>query len=389
MTRTKYLKHQTVKGHDYLFFRHKGKQYPLPLDQSSPAFAAAYDNYMRTLGVKAPAPTLMSAGSQAKAVKVEASIGNAIDVYMQSLEYRALKDRTRDGYNLALERLRERLGHTLLKDLTLDLIDVYSEKVAIELKGSQADLQVCLIRTMWPIVRKHPQFGITGMANPAIEAAKRYTVKQPYRAWSDKELEAFFAKAPANERLAMLLLWFCGQRGGDAVKMKWSHFDGQGLQVQPEKTHEHEAEACYVQCPEPLRDALLAAPRRSEFILTRGDGKPWKDANLLGKAVRRGLLRAGLATEGHRTISMHGLRKRAAKDAAEIGGVAGAQSVTLHKSTKMAAYYAKGADQKRINAKTVEAWALLLVSGTTGSRRSSAGLIRRKSPNDGAKRLGA
>jgi integrase len=138
--------------------------------------------------------------------------------------------------------------------------------------------------------------------------------------------------------------------------MRWSDFDGQGLRVQPEKTHEHEAEACYVQCSEPLRDALLAAPRRSEFILTRQDGKPWKDANMLGKAFRRGLVRAGLAETGVRSISMHGLRKRAAKDAAEIGGIAGAMSVTLHKSSKMAAYYAKGADQKRINAKTVEAW---------------------------------
>ena len=262
--------------------------------------------------------------------------------------------------------MRDTLGTCRLRDLKISNLDVYSEAITKDRGASIADLHTSLLKMIFETCRKHAQFNIADLANPALHAKRRYEVKHAHRAWSDEAMEKFIATAPEHMRLAMLLLWLSGQRGGDVVKMRWSDFDGTGLSVRPEKTNgDADAEPNYHVCPEPLREALLAAPRCGEFILTKSNGEPWASANLLGKAIRRELVKAGLAATGATTFTMHGLRKRAAKDAAELGGVAGAQSVTGHKSERMARYYAEGASTRRVNASTAQAW------GTEAKRRHS------------------
>jgi integrase len=360
MTREKYLYSKTVKGHDYLYFRlPSGKLVRLPTDQSSPEFRFAYDEALRAV---APAPDARTA----KIIPHSATIAAAIDVYLDSLEFRSVKPRTQERYRDACDIMRDQLGSCRLRDLKISNIDVYSEVVTKERGSSIADLHVSLLKMIFEVCRKHAQFNIADLANPCQHAKRRYEVKHAHRAWSDEALEKFAASAPEHMRLALLLLWFSGQRGGDVVKMRWSDFDGAGLSVRPEKTNgEAEAEANYHVCPLPLLQALQMAPRHGEFILTKKDGQPFANSNLLGKAMRRELVKAGLAEIGATTFTMHGLRKRAAKDAAELGGVAGAQSVTGHKSERMAAYYAAGASTRRVNASTAQAW------GTEAAKRHS------------------
>jgi integrase len=130
--------------------------------------------------------------------------------------------------------------------------------------------------------------------------------------------------------------------------MKWTDFDGESLRIEQEKTDE----PLWLRCPKPLLDALINAPRLSEFILTNNWKRPWANATTLSHAIRRQLAKIGV--EG---FVMHGLRKTAAADLAELGAsVSGIMAVTGHRTAKMALYYARLADQRRQNKNTVEAW---------------------------------
>jgi integrase len=216
-------------------------------------------------------------------------------------------------------------------------------------------------RTKWRVCRKYPEFGIKGKPSPTTDAEKYRKVKNPHRPWSDEAQELFMKTGSDELKLAKLMLHFSAQRGGDCVRMRWADFDGQGLLVFPEKTSSGEDhEPNYHLCPKPLLDALLARQAQgdlAETILTSSRGKPWASSASLSGAIRDHLVKIGLAAPGAKTISMHGLRKNASGEVASLLlGSKGIQSVTGHRSSHMAEYYAKHADQIALNRQVVERW---------------------------------
>ncbi|HEY2242605.1 MAG TPA: tyrosine-type recombinase/integrase [Xanthobacteraceae bacterium] len=350
MTREKYLSPRITKGRAYLYFRHpSGKLISLPTDQSSSEFELAYDAALRSIEPAAAAPV-------ARIDKQDKSnVAAAIDRYLDSSKFDKVKPTTQKRYCDALKILRDGLGAVPLRDLKTASVDAYSEEIIKQGRGkAAADLQTQMIGLIFKVCCKYPEFGVADLHDPTENAERHYTVKHAHRAWSDEVLEKVLTSAPEHMRLAIELLWLTGQRGGDVVKMRWADFKAPYLFVRPEKTGGDAAAAANQhEIPQRLIDRLNATPRRSEFILTKSTGEPWENANLLGKAVRRELLRVGLRDAG---LSMHGLRVRAAEDAAKHGGIDGAQSVTGHKSSKMAAYYARNASTLRTNSMTVKAW---------------------------------
>jgi integrase len=217
-----------------------------------------------------------------------------------------------------------------------------------EFGPSVADQQRTMISNLWNFAKGFKEFKRGGKSNPTIDTVKRYKVKKEHRPWAEAAQDKFQATAKPPIALAYLLLRFTAQRGGDATKMKWSDFDGQSLQIEQEKTKE----PVWLGCPKPLLDALTPTPRISEFILTNNWKRPWANATTLSHAIRRQLRKIGV--EG---LVMHGLRKTAASDVAFLGvGVPGIMAVTGHRSATMAIYYARLADQRRLNKQTVEAW---------------------------------
>jgi len=337
LNRDKYLYSKTVKGHAYTYLRAPGGKLVRLPDRTAPEFNAAYDAALRTVETApAPAPVVARVIPQSNA-----TFAVAVDAYLGSLDFQQVKPKTQKRYADACAILRDQLGSGPLADLKISHVEVYSERVAVERGTAVADLHTSLIKLIWESCRKHAQFGIADLANPAQHAKKHYKVQSEHMEWSDAEIEAFLKVAPAHMRLALMLCWQTGQRGGDIVKMRWSDFDGSIIKVRIEKTStDHE---CF--CTDQLIEALKVAPRRGEFILTMPNGRPFATANLLGKAFHRELVKAGVTGR-----SMHGLRKRAACDAAEIGGVEAAMAVGGWKNQRVAAYYAKRASKRRLGA---------------------------------------
>src|SRR5262249_51246425 len=157
-------------------------------------------------------------------------------VYLDSTAFRAIKPGTQRNYRRCLDHMRGKIGPGALKSFDTDVVDIYSEQVAKERGASVADMHTCLISAIWQECKKYPTFGIKGLANPAEDAKRHYgKPRAPHVPWTTVAQDTFMAGAPARLKLAKMLLHFSAQRGGDCVKMKWSHFDGQGLFVWPEK----------------------------------------------------------------------------------------------------------------------------------------------------------
>jgi integrase len=361
----KYLYRKTVKGNAYVYFRspRDGRLIPLPRDEGSAEFKRSYAACIKATvkELVRPAPPAIRAADTKQVRFVGGTIGQAIQRYLTSSEFSDLKPSTQRVYGLALGVMRDLIGDAKLADLDVDAVDIYSEQIARERGPAIAHLHVAMLANLWKVCRKYPEFGIKGKPSPTTDAVKHRKVKTPHRPWSDEAQDRFMETASDDLKLAKLMLHFSAQRGGDCVRMRWSDFDGQGLLVFPEKTSNGEDhEPNYHLCPKPLLDALLARQARGnlgETILTNARGKPWAGSRSLSGAIRDHLVKIGLATRGTKTISMHGLRKNAAGEVgALLLGSKGIQSVTGHRSSHMADYYAKHADQIALNRRVVERW---------------------------------
>src|SRR5262249_27981045 len=159
-------------------------------------------------------------------------------------------------------------------------------------------------------------------------------VKNRHRPWSDEMQDAFMRAAPANLKLAKLMLHYLTQRGSDCIAVKWSDYvtrkdeDGNDVRcilVRQSKTNgEADPLPLVIECVKPLRGALdrllHSGVPLAETILTDVNGEPWANANSLSKAIRRVMIKIGYAEKGKKTFSMHGLRATGATDVANLGG---------------------------------------------------------------------
>jgi integrase len=375
-----YLNRKTAKGKPYVYFRSPvdGKLTPLPSDETSIEFKKAYQACLKSLDKQpapAPKPRVL------RPVQHSGTIGAAITRYKTSTAYAAKKTATKYCYEKSLTVLGDSLGDGLLCDLDTDAIDIHTEDIAKQFGYSVADRQVRLISSVWQACKKYPEFGIKGKANPADDAELRYKVKRPSVPWTEAQQATFMQTAPEYLRLAKLLLHFSAQRGGDCAKMLWSQFDGKGLWVTPEKSDANPNPLPnYHKCPKPLLDALNAAPRAAETILTNSRGQPWACGGMaISHAIRNHLIKIGLAKRGQRTISMHGLRKNAASEVAQLlVGTAGVKTVTGHRSNAMAEFYAQHANTVTMNEAVVRKWDEALEAQDGAVRRRRAGIRRVK-----------
>jgi integrase len=381
-----------------------GKLVPLPPDQSSAEFKRAYDACLRTRRQLAKpaepspadpvpaAPTVprepatvapeKSEAAPAARVNVEflpGTIGRAILTFKRSPRYlNDIRPSSRATYEHALVTMRDTIGIAQLSDFAdVDTIDAYSEEVAVsrwvtkEVRGtmkrvkvggaSTARLHNTLLSMIWGVCRKHAEFNIKGRPSPFRDAERRYTrAKNPALPWSEDEQDKFTATAPQHLALAYLMLKYFGQRGGDAIAVKWADFrqDAEGawgIMVAPEKGDDRELQ--FLELPRVLVEALLRAREArgtAGTILVNRWGKPWAHSQTLSQAIRLHLIKIGLAARGTRTVSMHGLRKNAAILAADTDlGTDGIKTLTLHKSDQVAQYYAKKRSLAKLRKKVI------------------------------------
>jgi hypothetical protein len=350
MTTPEERQHIYRKG-KYRYFRNpRTKQLTaLPGDETSQAFADAYDPLLRALeGANDPAPAPLPPAPRPAAF-VPGSIGWFIEQYVASKKYLKLAPKTREGYLAVFDVMKEEIGAAMLHDVTPQGVDVYSAKIARMRSASIADVHTTLLSNLWEFAKGFEEFQRGDRLCPTIGRTRHYEHDgEGHLVWPEEVIDKFDGWAEPHLRRYRMGLQYTGQRGVDVVKMKWSDYDGELINVVQQKT----GERIWLHCPDVLRTMLDGMERVNEFIFTNMWKRPYASAASLSNCIALHLEKIG-----HPDFTMHGLRKNAGMELAMAGcTVSEIMAVLGHRSPKMAIFYVQQSDKKRLGRTATIKW---------------------------------
>jgi integrase len=316
----------------YYFFRYRGQRWPLPGLPWSPEFMARYEALLRQNVLEPKAANIAFAAT---------TLGAVIDRYLASNEFGSKAHHTRRQYRRILERLKEIAGRGLIADLREDHVrDIRKRFLPATFAADEA---VMLLSTLWFFAKEHLAMRLG--PNPTADIRKLHKQTREYQPWPQWVIEKFEAEARPNAQLALLLLLYTGQRASDVAAMRWSQYDGRGIEVKQLKT----GAMVWIKCHSRLRAALDTAPRRSAFILTTQLGAGYSAGSFCNMVAE------ATAQIGAKQYTAHGLRKNAAIALAEADcSVPQIMAITGHKTWKQAMHYAARANQRKLSEQAID-----------------------------------
>jgi integrase len=178
--------------------------------------------------------------------------------------------------------------------------------------------------------------------NPAFGVKRLKHSGEGFVTWSESDIVAYRNHYPlgTRERLVLELALGTAQRRGDFVRLGWRHVIKGKIAVKQNKTG---AEVT-IPIVQELHAALDYCPRDRLTFITQADGRPLGAASL-GNEFRDWLRKGGLPEK----LSLHGLRKAAARRLAEAGcTVHEIAAVTGHKTLSEIERYTREAEKTRL-----------------------------------------
>jgi integrase len=371
-----YLNTYTKRGKVYAYYRRDGRRVRLRGAIGSPAMLRAYEAAHLAHG-RADAAN----AAKRKELQRIGTVGALIREYQASPEWAQKQPATRADYAKGLNFLAGH-SHRLVRELKREHViklrnaagwDVDPASDAKTLVPSRANKVLAVLS----ILLTHAVDLGWRTDNPALGVKRLRMDGEGYRAWTDAEIAAFRASAPAEWVFALLLALGTGQRGQDQVAMRWADYDGTGIRVVQRKGRGRVA--LWIPCHPALRAALDGRERRGPMILTRvlqprqQGGAVVHGAwpvNAFQKAAGSAIRAAGLSVAGEAGVVWHGLRAVAASWLAEAGCPdAEIQAITGHTTARMVQHYRRGAAQKTLAASAV---ARLDAHGARGRGKAEA-----------------
>lgn len=232
--------------------------------------------------------------------------------YYQSPDFLDPGERTRVVYRGVLERWRETTGKSGVRFGALmvrDLQAAHVEKMMAAMLPHRTAANM-LRKRLSALMKFAVRIGMTAV-NP-VPATRPFKVEGTgFHTWTEEEITAYQDRHPigSKARLALDLMLWTGQRGGDARVMGPPNVRNKRLIVTQEKT------GAVVSVPilPALAESILAAPSGGLVFLLSEHGRPFSRKGF-GNKVRQWCDEAGLPD-----CSAHGLRKAAARRFAEAG----------------------------------------------------------------------
>lgn len=173
-------------------------------------------------------------GGPGRPLDVPGSLAALITAYKASAEWKNLRPATRTDYLKALDPLHGRYGHlpvkTMPREFVMRLKDQYAEKDGVP-TPRRANRMIAVLRLLlsWGVDRGWRR------DNPALRP-RLLPTHGGYRPWTDREVAAFLASAPAELAFAARLALATGQRKADLLRLTWSAWDGSAIEVVQAKT---------------------------------------------------------------------------------------------------------------------------------------------------------
>lgn len=320
------------------YFRKPGHpRVALPGDYGGPEFLAAYQAAANGKPLEVGA-----------AKTVPGSINALIVLYYSSPGFTSLRPSTARVYRNILERFREEHGQKSVAGMQPRHVRaIMAAKAATPDAANRLLGMISLLMDHAVALELRPD-------NPALGIKRLRHKVGGFATWREDDISAFRARWPigSRERLALELALNTGQRRGDLARLGWRHIVNGAIHLQQSKT----GTAVAVPIVPELRAALDALPRDRLTFLATATGAPFSPAGL-GNWFRDAVRGAGLPDE----LSMHGLRKAAARRLAEAGCTTHEiASVTGHKTLSEIERYTREAEKARLakaaSAKVIQAF---------------------------------
>jgi integrase len=336
--RLKYLHCFTDRhGKPHYYFRYRGEQWRIPAPGTE-GFATAYDGFLKHIKTN---PLLLGSNVEF----MPGSLAWAIEKFLASPLYNERAETTKRNYRRVFDQLRKSYGAGLLRDLQPRHIRKIRNEIAAK-STTGADIAMSLISMLWEFAVE--QLGLDELGADPTHGVKRvHKVAHEHEPCPPELIDRFLREARPSLCWAVKLALYTGQRRSDLVKMKWSQFDGEFIEVRQQKT----GALLSIPCHKELRTELETMPRVAETILVGERGAPLT-GDSLSVMVRKALREMGV--DGY---AVHGLRKNAAVALADVGCDAfEIAAITGHRTTAMVAHYAKRHDQRRRARSAMDKW---------------------------------
>ncbi len=324
-------------GSDIISGGRDSRGVPLPPPYGGPEFLAAYDTALngkeKRIGVSRTIPGSMNA---------------LVVSYYESAEFKALRPSTARVYRNILERFREAHG-----DKSASGMQSRHVRSLMDEKAATPDAARRLLGMLSILMERAIALGWRE-DNPCIGIKRPAHKVGGFVTWSEDDIGVYRNNWPvgSRERLAFELALNLGQRRGDIVRLGWRHLQAGAITIDQSKT----GAVVTIPISPDLRVVLDLLPRDRLTFLATATGAPFTAAGL-GNWFREAVRGAGLPDE----LSMHGLRKAAARRLAEAGcTVHEIASITGHKTLSEIERYTRAAEKARLartaSAKVLEAF---------------------------------
>lgn len=315
LPRLKYVKFTRAKGKVYAYFntgrQAKGKTVYLPL----PPFGSVgfYDSYASFLG------------NRTKREQSGATVAHLARLYESSDDFKLRAEGTKRLYLMTLKKILAEFGDFPLEDVTRKRI----YDVLDEIPGPAArNIFTSVLSVLYRYARSRDMTE----ANPVKDIPKAKVGE--HEPWPSELLTAALVAKDDLVRLSVHLLYFSGQRLGDAVKLRWSDLRSNKIVMQQQKT----GKPMLIQMHSDLIAELEATPRRGMTIIAHENGEP----------VAAGQVRVALKAFGDKlgfAVVPHGLRKNAVNSLLRAGCTIPEVQAITGQSVEMVMHYAKRVDQ--------------------------------------------
>ena len=233
-----------------------------------------------------------------------------------------------------------------LAQMTVEAIEVLRDRKASTPEAANARVKAIRQVFKWGVRKKSADGKPYAPSNPAREVPYIRTDSTGYHSWTPDEVRRFEERHPigTKARLALALLLFTGQRRSDITRLGRQHlrkgsitftqFKGRKRKDPPQLT---------LPVIAALQRVIDASPCGDLTFLVNDLHRPFTDAGF-GNKFRQWCDQAGL-----KNCSAHGLRKAGAATAANNGATTKQlMAIFGWSSSKMADFYTRAADQKRL-----------------------------------------
>jgi len=304
------------KGKVYAYFNtgrktSAGKPVYLPLPPyGSPGFFDSYSSFRA------------GRNRQAEAVKTVSTLSAS---YQRSDSFKSLSEGTKRVYLITLRKIIDEYGDFPLEDVTRASVYALLDEIP---GASSRNLFVAVLGVLFRFGRQRDMTE----ANPVKDIPKFKTGE--HEPWPSQVLEAALKSDNELVRLSVHLLYYSGQRLGDALAMRWSDVRNGKIVMRQQKT----GKPLSIYMHSALEAELANTAKRGMTIIADAAGKP-----ISPQRVRLAL--KAFAADMGVTVVPHGLRKNAVNILLTNGCTIPEVQAITGQSVEMVMHYAKQVDQ--------------------------------------------